>query len=162
MQQPSAIHDTFVLERHFPKSAEAVYAALSEPGKRRRWFAEGGDHEIQQFDCHFEVGGSETLCYRLSGNAPAPVAGLVLLNQTRFEDIVPGRRIVTSSVMTLGPARVSASLVTMELLPNGDGTDLICTHQGTFFEGSGGPRMREEGWRQLLGKLASELSKEDQ
>ena len=47
--------------------------------------------------------------------------------------------------MTLGDKRISAALVTIELLPTGKGTDLICTHQGAFFEGSDGPQMREAG-----------------
>jgi uncharacterized protein YndB with AHSA1/START domain len=53
---------------------------------------------------------------------------------------------------------VSVSLVTIELLPSDGGTDLICTHQGAFFEGSGGPAMREEGWRKLLDRLTEEFA----
>ena len=61
--------------------------------------------------------------------------------------------------MTLGDRRISASLVTVELLPTDGGTDLICTHQGAFFEGSDGPRIREGGWRHLLDQLAKELAR---
>ncbi len=61
--------------------------------------------------------------------------------------------------MTLGDKRISASLVTIELLPTDKGTDLICTHQGAFFEGSDGPQMREGGWRLLFDKLAKELTR---
>jgi uncharacterized protein YndB with AHSA1/START domain len=50
------------------------------------------------------------------------------------------------------------TLATVELLPTDAGTDLIFTHQGAFFEGSGGPAMREEGWRKLLDNLSAELS----
>jgi len=50
-------------------------------------------------------------------------------------------------------------LVTIELIPTESGTDLICTHQGAFFEGSGGPQMREMGWRSLFEKLAKEIAK---
>jgi hypothetical protein len=38
------------------------------------------------------------------------------------------------------------------------GTDLICTHQGAFFEGADGPQMREAGWRSLLDKLSKSLA----
>ena len=61
--------------------------------------------------------------------------------------------------MTLGDRRISASLVTVELLPTDEGTDLICTHQGAFFEGADGPQLREAGWRQLFERLAKELSR---
>jgi uncharacterized protein YndB with AHSA1/START domain len=61
--------------------------------------------------------------------------------------------------MTLGDRRISASLVTVEFLPTDRGTDLICTHQGAFFEGADGPQMREAGWRHLLEQLANELTR---
>jgi len=61
--------------------------------------------------------------------------------------------------MALAGKRFSVSLVTIELLPNEHGTDLILTHQGAFFEGADGPETREAGWRQLLEKLATELSR---
>jgi uncharacterized protein YndB with AHSA1/START domain len=60
--------------------------------------------------------------------------------------------------MAIAEKCVSVSLVTIELLPSDRGTDLICTHQGAFFEGSGGPAMREEGWRKLLDKLTGEFA----
>jgi uncharacterized protein YndB with AHSA1/START domain len=62
--------------------------------------------------------------------------------------------------MALGGKRISASLVTFEFVPAAKGTDLICTHQGAFFEGSGGPQMREAGWRKLLDQLATELARQ--
>jgi len=45
--------------------------------------------------------------------------------------------------------------VTFELVPTDQGTDLILTHQGAFFEGSDGPEMREEGWNKLMDKLGA-------
>ncbi len=158
MQQPSAVHDTFVIERHFPKPPEKVFAALSDPAKKRRWFAEGNNHDVEVFESDFRVGGTEVFRYRFKPSAPSPVAGAVLSSEGRFEDIVPNRRIVTASAMSLRDKRISASLVTLELLANESGTDLICTHQGTFFEGAGDPRMREDGWRKLLDNLAEQLS----
>jgi hypothetical protein len=44
-------------------------------------------------------------------------------------------------------------------LPTEQGTDLICTHQGTFFEGADGPQIREAGWRLLFEQLAKEVSR---
>ena len=158
MQQPSVVHDTVVIERPFPKPPEKVFAAISEPAKRRRWFAEGDTHDVEEFRSDFRVGGTEVLRYRFKPNAPSPVAGAVLTNEGRFEDIVPNHRIVTASAMSLGDKRISASLVTLELLANENGTNLICTHQGSFFEGAGDPKMREAGWRKLLDRLAAEVS----
>jgi len=82
-----------------------------------------------------------------------------LTNEASYLDIVPNRRVVTASTMTFGDQRISASLVTIELLPTDRGTDLICTHQGAFFEGADGPQIREGGWRKLLDRLSTELTR---
>ena len=81
------------------------------------------------------------------------------MNHTTYQDIVPNRRIVFAYTMTIGDRRMSASLATFEFVPADQGTDLIFTQQGAFFEGADGPQMREEGWRKLLEKLAAELAR---
>jgi uncharacterized protein YndB with AHSA1/START domain len=156
MEEQSVIHNTFVLERSYPKPPEVVFAAFADPAKRRRWFAEGGNNEVLEFKADFRVDGEERLRYRLPEGTP--VAGLVITNVGTYQDIVPNRCIVMASAMSLGEKRISASLVTIELLANDQGTDLICTHQGAFFEGSDGPAMREAGWRHLFDLLAKELA----
>ena len=138
MEEPSVTHSTFVIERNYLKPPECVFSAFAEAAKKRRWFAEGEGHQIEEFESDFRVGGTERLRYRFNEGTPFP--GVALTNDGRFQDIVPNRRIVTASTMDLGAKRISASLVTIELLQTDKGTDLICTHQGTFFEGSGGPR----------------------
>ena len=77
-----------------------------------------------------------------------------------FNDLVENRRVVISATMSLGDKRISATLVTIELMRTNSGTDLLCTHQGAFFEGSDGPQIREMGWRTLFDKLGAELERE--
>jgi len=157
MQEPSVIHNTFVLERSYPKPPKTVFAAFSEAANKRRWFAEGEGHELQQFELDFRVGGTERLLYRLK--AGTPVAGMILTNEGRYQDIVPERRIVTSATMDLGEKRILISLVTFEFLRTENGTDLILTDQGTYLDGVSGltPQMLEAGWRKLLDNLQTEL-----
>jgi uncharacterized protein YndB with AHSA1/START domain len=157
MQEPSVVHNTFVIERSYSKPPERVFAAFADVTKKRRWFAEGENHEIEEFTLDFRAGGTEVLRYRFK--AGSPVAGLSLTNEGRYQNIVPNQRIVTASTMDLGDKRISASLVTFEFLQTDKGTDLICTHQGTFFEGADGPQMREAGWRKLFDNLATELTR---
>jgi uncharacterized protein YndB with AHSA1/START domain len=155
MDQPKVIHSTFTLERSFNKSPETVFAALSDPAKLRRWFAGESQNDVQEFTVDFRVGGEEHLRYRLKGG---PVDGKEITNSGRYQEIVPNERIVTARTMALEGKCFSASQVTFELLPAKGGTDLICTHQGAFFEMPNGPQMLEGGWRALMDKLAAELA----
>jgi len=152
----SVIHNTFVIERSFTKPVERVFAAFADPAIKLRWFTEGHAHDVEQFDMDFRVGGTEYSRYRFNKNSPFP--GVALVNEGRYQEIVPNRCIVTASAMALGDRCISASLVTLEFLPTATGTDLLCTHQGAFFEGSGGPEMREAGWKTLFDNLAKELA----
>lgn len=152
MESQSVIHSTFVIERSYHHSPERVFAAFADPAKKRRWFGESDHHDLEKFEMDFRTGGGEHFQYRFREGTPFP--GTELTNEGRYQDIVTNRRIITASTMALGGRRISASLVTIELLPTDKGTDLICTHQGAFFEGSDGPQMRENGWRQLFDRLA--------
>ena len=65
-----------------------------------------------------------------------------------------------ASTMKRDECIFSASLVTFELLPTGNGTDLIITHQGAFFEGSDGPAIRNQGWNVLADRLTKIVAEE--
>jgi uncharacterized protein YndB with AHSA1/START domain len=156
MPEPTVVHHTFVLERSFNKPPEAVFAAFADAAKKRRWYAVGGNTEVENFEMDFRVGGAERIQYRFQEGSPFP--GVELTNVGSYHDIVENKRIVTASTMAMGGRRFSTSLVTFELLPTANGTDLIVTHQGAFFEGADGPEMREQGWRKLLDNLGTLLA----
>jgi uncharacterized protein YndB with AHSA1/START domain len=157
-QEPSVVHNTFVIERSYLKPPERVFAAFADPAQKRRWFGESRTHDIEKFESDFRVGGIERQGYRFREGTPFP--GVELTNEGRFEEIVPNRRIVMTSAMDLGGKRISVALVTFEFLPTDAGTDLIFTHQAVFFEGSGGTEMRQAGWNTLLDRLGAELTNE--
>ena len=156
MKTRSVSHNTFVIERSYPTSPERLFAAFADPGKKRRWFAEGEGFEIEEFNMDFRVGGVERARFRSKDGGPA---GAVFTNETSYQDIEANRRIVLAYTMAMGDKRISASLATVELLPTDKGTDLIFTEQAAFFEGADGTQMREQGWRQLLEALAKELAR---
>jgi uncharacterized protein YndB with AHSA1/START domain len=156
IDQPTAVHATSVIERAYPAPPERVFAAFSDPAKKRRWFAEGDTHTVDAYELELRVGGSERIVSTFGPGTP--IAGTTLTFESRYLDVVPDRRIVFAQTLDRGTRRISAALVTIELLRSGGGTELVCTHQGTFFEGADGPRMREGGWRTLFERLAAELA----
>lgn len=154
MEKQSVVHSTFVIERTYPAAPECVFAAFANPAKKRRWFVEGEHHEVEGYEMDFRAGGKERARFRFKEGTP--VQGLACTNDTLYMDIVPNRRIVFASAMTLSEKCISASLGTVELLGTDTGTEMIFTHQGAFFEGADGPEMREAGWRKLFERLADE------
>lgn len=148
--QYSVVHSTFSIERMYPSAPARMFAAFSNQGTKRRWFAEGEGWEIDEFSLDFRVGGREITRFRFEGSGP-------MGSDTVYLDIVPDRRIVFAYTMTTGDKRISVSLVTVEFVLSGDGTRLVYTEQGTFLDGADQPVEREAGCRELFEKLGEEL-----
>lgn len=155
-QTRSIAHATFVIERTYPFKPERVFAAFARPEIKRRWFAEGDGRNAALHELDFRPGGVERTRTIMGENTPFP--GTSLENHTTYLDIVPDKRIVFAYTMSLGDYRMSASLATIEIMPDGQGTRLSFTEQGAYFEGSDGPRMREEGWGKLLDGIGASLA----
>jgi uncharacterized protein YndB with AHSA1/START domain len=154
--EPKVVHATCVVERSFSKPVSAVFRALSDPNKVRRWMGGSEHSELFEFSCDFREGGQQVVKYKMGPETA--IAGAVITNEGRFQQIVLDERIVTASTMKMGDRIFSASQVTFELVPTDKGTDLILTHQGAFFEGSDGPAMREQGWNRLMDNLVAVTS----
>ena len=156
MEPQPVVHDTFVLERSYPASPERVFSYFSDAAKKRRWFGEAANHDVEAFELDFRVGGAERNRYRMNEKTPFP--GAILSNEGIIQEIAPDRRIVTATTMAMGDHRISSALITIEVVPDGDGAKLICTHQAAFYEGSDGPQMRKGGWEQLFDKLGRAMA----
>jgi uncharacterized protein YndB with AHSA1/START domain len=150
-QPTPPVHSTFVLERSFPHAPDRIFALLATPNAKRRWFLEDPGTTIDHFEMDFRVGGTELARY--SYHNGSPVDGLPFTNEGTFFDIVPDRRVVTAFSMSLAGRRISVTLVTFDLRPVEAGTALTVIHQGVFFEGADGPRLRELGWIKLVDRL---------
>lgn len=156
METQPVIHDTFVLERSYPAQPDRVFSYFTDAAKKRRWFGESPRHDVEDFVLDFRVGGVERNCYRFKATTPFP--GVTLSSEGVIQEIVPDRRVVTATTMSMGDHRISSALITIELTPDGEGTKLTCTHQAAFYEGADGPEMRKGGWVQLFDRLAETLA----
>jgi uncharacterized protein YndB with AHSA1/START domain len=155
MDQPPAIHSTFVIERAYPRSPEQVFEAFRDPAKKKRWYGESKGHDILEYDLDFRVGGREVLAARIKPGTP--IAGAVLRWSQTFDDIRENCRIVFNQTLDIGDKRISCALITVEFRAMEAGCVLVFTHQAVFFEGADGPKMRQDGWAGLLEKLGKEL-----
>ncbi|MCP3065046.1 SRPBCC family protein [Myxococcus sp. K38C18041901] len=143
-------HRTFTLERTYPADAARVFKALSDPKKKRRWFAEGEGFVVDSYTLDFKVGGFERTHFRFGDGPP-------MTNDNVYLDIVENERLVFAYAMTVGGAPLSSSLASMELVPSGSGTLLRFTETTAFLDGKDGSADRKEGTRELLEALAREL-----
>jgi uncharacterized protein YndB with AHSA1/START domain len=148
------VHATFVTENTYPHPVAKVFAAFSDSAVKARWFthptADGS------YDNDFRLGGMERSRWVMDASTPFP--GAVITSESLYLDIVPERRIASGSKMMMNGTPFSASLVTFEFEQDGDGTRLVCTHHGAYFENSDGPEMRKDGWQQLLRQLEAVLN----
>ena len=153
----AAQFDTFTMERSFTAPLARVFRAFSDPSEKKRWFAEGAQHEIEQYDMQFEVGGRELARYRFKPGTP--FAGVALESAGYFLDIVPQQRIVVAATMAMGERRFSASLHTFEFFSDAhNSTRLVFTHQAMYGDGADGPELRRIGWQKLLDQLHAGLA----
>ena len=149
MTKRSVTHATFVVERSYPASADRVFAAWADPATKRRWFG-SPDEAPTDFELDFRVGGREL-------NRGTGPDGRVYTYEAHYQDIVPDQRIVYAYDMYLADTRISVSLGTVELRPEGKGTRLTYTEQGAFLDGLDNPADREHGTRELLDALGKIL-----
>ncbi len=111
MAQPSTSHATFVIERQFAAPVGRVFAAWSNPEKKRRWFACQEDWQTVDYRLDFRVDGVEINDVRASD-------GTLHAFQGRYLDILPEVRIVYAYDMRVGGERISAYVVTIVFTKN--------------------------------------------
>ncbi|MFA1541443.1 SRPBCC domain-containing protein [Actinomadura monticuli] len=141
----SVKHSTFTLERAYPASPAAVFAAWSDRDTKAAWFAP----EDGRYSLDFRVGGTEVV----HGGDRGDRGGLVA--RSEYHDIVADERIVYSTALFSDKVLSTVSLTTVQFDPDGDGTRLVLTEQGTFLDDRERPEWREQGtgdWLDALGR----------
>lgn len=149
------VHATFKIEKTYPHPVARVFAAFADTATKQRWYGHRGPQDGAAYDNDFRVGGLEHSRSVMGDQTPFP--GAILSSQALYLDIIENSRIVTGSNMMMNGKPFSGSLLTFEFEEDGEGTRLVCTHNGAFFENSDGPDMREHGWNTLLDRLGDTL-----
>jgi uncharacterized protein YndB with AHSA1/START domain len=152
MIERSITHATFTIERTYPASTQRVFGAWADPKIKARWF--GGPQDANhpgQFD--FRVGGRESS----AGKGPD---GNDYTFEVLYQDIIPDQRIVYTYEMTLGGKRISVSVASIELKPEGKGTHMKVTELGAYLDGLDNAAQRETGTNWLMDQLGAELARQ--
>jgi len=147
----SVVHGAFHIERAYDATAEEVYKALSEEAAKSRWFFGPAGWRLIERVMDFRVGGRE----RVKGGFEG---GVTTTFDAVYHDIVPRERIVYTYEMHLDDRKISVSLATLQIRPDGPRrTRLMVDEQGAFLDGYDDAGSRERGTRDLLDKLGASL-----
>jgi uncharacterized protein YndB with AHSA1/START domain len=147
----SVVHGAFSLERIYDATANEVYNALSDKEAKSRWFFGPAGWRLIERTMDFRVGGRE----RVKGGFEG---GVTTTFDAVYHDIVPLERIVYTYEMHLDDRKISVSLATLQIKPEGKGrTKLVIDEQGAFLDGYDDAGSRERGTRDLLDKIGASL-----
>jgi uncharacterized protein YndB with AHSA1/START domain len=139
----SIVHSSFTLERTYPAAPDRVFDAWADPRAKAQWFA--GDPSRYELD--FRPGGVE--------RNDAHHEGKLITWESLYREIVPGERIVYTSVLAADGTVVTVSLTTVELAPAGAGCRLVLVEHAAYLDGHEQPAWREQGtgdWLDALGR----------
>jgi uncharacterized protein YndB with AHSA1/START domain len=146
MTERSVEHAIFVVERRYEAAPERVFAAWSEGEAKAQWFGSPDD----RVELDFRVGGHELH----QGIDPR---GNAYTFRAVYGDIVEPERILYTYEMLIGETRISVSVATVELRPDGEGTLLVYTEQAALLDGHDTPAQRQHGMGGLLDALGRAL-----
>ena len=150
MEAPSSVHATLIFERTIPATPDRVFAAYTELAERMQWGAPSESTALIYERSNFVEGGEDV--FRCGPKSNPNIQGT-----TRYLDIVPNQRIVSSETIAMDGHRLCASLSTLELNPDGDETILKVTIQLVSFVGQDMIQGHERGTNASLDNLVQYL-----
>ncbi len=148
MSDRNTSHHTVVVRRRYDTPVARVFRAWARPDALQAWYTPGdGTWTSQVLEHEFRVGGAKRLRF-------GPSKPHEFFEDCRYEDIVPDARICYAMTISRDDVRITTSMVTVELLPHGDRTEMIVTDQLVILDGGDVAGDRERGWGETLDKLA--------
>jgi uncharacterized protein YndB with AHSA1/START domain len=154
MAQRNVTHATFSLERILRVPPARVFAAFTDREAKDRWFGPMENWELLEREFDVRPGGRERAMGRWA-------SGRVSDFDARYFDVVPDARLVYAYEMHIDGVKISVSLATVEIRPEGTGARLTITEQGAFLDGYDDNGAREHGTNFLVDRLIATLETED-
>lgn len=141
MEDRSHYHESFSLERLYPKSRAEVWSAWSIREKKAEWLRNPG------LEMDFRVGGSERGVFRNGADEH--------VNDTRYFEIRECERIVMAYSMAVNGRVHTVSLSTITFAEENGATRLGYAEQMCVIPPSDGLPGRQRGWNLLLDALGA-------
>jgi len=151
-QHKSVVHANFSLERVYDASPREVFRAFSDSTSKARWFVGGEGYTPIEREMDVRPGGRERVKGRWASGTTSTFDAV-------YFDVVPNERLIYSYEMHLDDRKISVSLATLELRPEGTGTRLVITEQGAFLDGYDDGGSRQRGTGALLERLGASLQR---
>lgn len=145
--------DTITLQRTLPAPPARVFKAWSSSEERMKWDFPGEDWVIADVEQDFREDGIERSRFGPKDNPDIEAYG-------RYQIIEPNRRIVSAGTMrSLSEGESSsATLMTLDLVANGEGTLLTLIDQSVYLGRGETAEMRRSGWGTILDRLETHLA----
>jgi len=140
-------NEPFVIERTFNAPAETIWKALTDKDEMKKWYFKLAEFKPEVgFEFSFE-GGSETKTY---------------IHLCSIKEVIPNKKLSYTWSYKDYPGM---SLLTFELIPEGEKTKLKLTHEGLESFPKDSPDFArtsfEKGWTYIIGKSLSEYLEND-
>lgn len=142
--------ETVVMERTYRASPARVFAAWGDVEARKRWSVPSPDVIMVYDRADFRVGGvDDARC-----GAPDDLRFRAVVH---YLEITPDRRIIFAEHVTESGMPRAASLITVDLEPQGADTKLLLTLQISSIDGPEMLQGYRQGWEPTLDNLANEF-----
>lgn len=134
---------SLAIVRKLKASPQAVWRALTQPDAMKRWMKPSDEFQMLGAETDVRVGGRYHLVIKSPDGEEHDVSGV-------YREVAANRKLVYTWTWKSAPGR--ESLVTVELIPAGDGTELMLRHDG--FADKPSRDRQEHGWTGCVRRLA--------
>ena len=147
---PSARHSSFTIERTLPGPPSHAWRFWADPALKQAWSGCHPDWTLLEQVQDFRAGGRDFSRMRDTDGAIHSV-------DMHYLDLLQPRRILYAYTMHLDATPLSASLVTIELLPEDEATNMVYTEHLTMLAGDA--ELRRQGTGHGFDRLVLEMER---